>query len=653
MSLSFLIAAWPMGLIETTIVALIVGMKRLSKRQIAIRKFSGAETLAGATAICSDKAGVMTQKRMVVKRVFVDGRIMDIEGDGYDPESGGFPPDAEEDNPDLPLLLTVASMCSNTEVKNTPEGWSVMGDPTEGALIVAAMKGGINKDELGLSLTKIAELPFDSERKRMTTVYRSSRDELFVFTKGSLDTVLDISSRLQLHGYMNDLDTGRLRAVWAVNQSFARDEMQGIAFAYRQLEDEPEEYTIQTVERDLVFVGIAGIVDPIRTDVKPAVQKCLMGAIHPIMLTEDYMDTAYAIAHDLGMVRDGSEVLAGEELDILADNEYSNLAERFSAYADVSPAHKIRIVRTLKEKGAVIVVIGSHIGDATAIEEADVGIATGQASSSIATDAADMLLMDDSFATAVDAIEVMRGAYGNARKIIRYLLSGSVATTSAILLVLIISIFQRGLSLTSPSTFHMLIFYVVWINLVAGVIPAIAMAFSPVTDGVMKEGPYLRGKIFDDGLRSKLLTRGVLTALLALTAFIFSLGSQANQGSAITAAFTVLVVSQIAFVFQCRSTPDEGFFRKYLTNKLLLGVAFLVIILQVSIIYISPISQAFRIEPLPLTGWIPILVAFVISSLPLDELFETSVVEEDQAAEEESDEMVAEATPAGSSEELE
>lgn len=651
-SLSFFIAAWPMGLIETAIMALIVGMKRLSQRQIAIRKFSSAESLAGATAICSDKAGVMTQKRMVVKKVFVDGRIMDIEGDGYDPDSGGFPPDAEEDNPDLPLLLTVASMCSNTEVKNTPEGWSVTGDPTEGALIVAAMKGGINKDELGLSLTKVAELPFDSERKRMTTVYRSSRNELFVFTKGSLDTVLDISRRLQLHGYMDDLDTGRLRAIWAVNQSFARDEMQGIAFAYRQLEDEPEEYTIQTVERDLVFIGMAGIVDPMRTDVKPAVQKCLIGAVQPIMLTEDYMDTAYAIAYDLGMVRDGSEVLAGEELDILADNEYSNLAKRFSAYADVSPIHKIRIVRTLKEKGAVIVVIGSHISDATAIEEADIGIATGQASSSIATDAADMLLMDDSFATAVDAIEVMRGAYGNARKVIRYLLSGSVATASVILLVLVISIFQKGLSLTSPSTFHMLIFYVVWVNLVAGIIPAIAMTFSPVTSGVMKEGPYLRGKIFDDRLRSKLLTRGVLTAFLALVAFIFSLGSQGNQGTAITAAFTALVVSQIAFAFQCRATPDEGFFRKYLTNKLLLGLAFLVIALQVSIIYISPISRAFRIESLLLKDWIPILVAFVISSLPLDELFETRVVEEDQTAKEESDGMVAEATPAGSSEEL-
>ncbi len=653
-ALSFLIAAWPMGLMEAIIMALTVGMKRLSERQIAIRKFSGAETLAEVTAICSDKTGIMTQKRMIVKKVFVDGRIMDLEGEGYDPESGGFPPDAEAESPDLPLLLTVASMCTNTEVKNTPEGWDVIGDPTEGALIVAAMKGGINKDELGLSLTKVAELPFDSERKRMTTVYKSSKDELFVFTKGSLETVLDISSNLQLHGYMDDLDLGRQRAIWAVNQSFARDEMQSMAFAYRQLEDEPEEYTVETVERNLSFVGMAGIVDPMRADAKSAVEKCLAGSVQPIMLTDDYVDTTYAVAHKLGMVKDGSEVLAGEELDILAENEYSRLAERFSAYADVSPTHKIRIIRALKEKGAVIAVIGSHTSDAAVIEEADIGIAAGQTASSAATDAADMILMDNSFATAVDAIEVMRGAYGNARKIIRYLLSGSVATAGAILLILIASIFQRELSLTSPSSFYMLILHVLWVNLVAGIIPALAMAFSPVTDGVMKEGPYLRGKILDDELRSKLPIRGILTAFLALIAFVSSF--QAGQSRAVTAALTVLVVSQIAFVFQCRSTPGEGFFRKYLTNKLLLGLASLAILLQISIIYISPISQVFMTEPLLLTDWIPILVAFVICSLPLDKLLNTNVEEEELSEggdDNEEEAVVEEDTPTDTEEEVE
>jgi Ca2+-transporting ATPase len=618
-----------MGLIEAVTMALTIGMKRLSERQIVIRRFLGAEALASATAICSDKTGIMTQNRMTVKKVFVDGRIMDVEGDGYDPESGGFPPDAEEDSPDLPLLLTVASMCTNTEVKNTPEGWSVIGDPTEAALIVAGMKGGINKDELGLSLTKIAELPFDPERKRMSVVFRAPKDEIFVFTKGSLETILDICGNVQLHGYMDNLDIGRQRAIWAVNQSFARDSMRSLAFAYCQLKDEPEEYTVEALERDLVFVGIMGIVDPPRHDAKLAVKKCLIGAVQPIMLTDDYLDTAFAFAQDLEIVQEGSAALTGAELDILGEKEYSSLAERFAVYSDISPIHKLRIVRTLKERGEVTAVIGGRARDVDAIREADVGIAAGRTGSSVTIDASDIVLMDDSFGSAVDAIEGMRGAYGNAKKIIRYLLSASSATAGTILLSLIIRIFWEDFPFPP-----LLFLHVLWINLLAGSIPALATIFNPVTDDVMKDGPYQRGSIFDGGLRSKILIRGILTAFLALIAFTFSLGSsdswEINQGRAMTATFTVLVMSQLAFAFQCRRTPDEGFFRKFLTSKLLLGITLVAILLHLSIIYISPVSTIFRTKPLLPVDWIPILVAFVICSLPLDELFNTHTGNEER-----------------------
>lgn len=636
-SLTFLIAAWPMGLIEAITMALTIGMKRLSERQTIVRKFSRAEGLASATMLCSEKTGIMTQNRMRVKKVFVDGRIVDIEGDGYDPESGGFPPDVESDNPDLPLLLTVASMCTNTEVKNTPEGWSVVGDPTEGALIVAAMKSGINKNELELSLTKNAELPFDPERKRMSVVFRASKDELFVFTKGSLETVLDICSNVQLHGYVDALDVGRRRAIWAVNQSFARDGMQSLAFAYCQLEDEPEDYTIDAVERDLVFVGMMGIVDPPRADTELSIRKCFAGAVQPIILTGDYLDTAFAFAQGLGMSRDGSEVLTGEELDILGEQEYLDIAERFSVYADISPAHKLRIVRALKEKGEVTVLVSGSASDAAAVREADIGIAAGRTGSSVTTEASDMVLMDDSFATAVGAIEVMRGAYGNAKKIIRYFLSGSAAMAGTVLLASIISIFWRDFPFPPLSLIHVL-----WINLLIVSIPALAIIFNPVTDSVMKEGPYSRGSIFDDGLKSKILIRGILTTFLALTAFVFS------QDRATTAAFTTLVMSQLAFAFQCRRTPDEGFFHKYVTSKFLLGIMFVAIALQLSIIYIPSVSRIFETQPLSLFDWIPILAAFVICSLPLDELFNTH---EEEEYGEIVDKLIEEDIPTGSDEE--
>jgi Ca2+-transporting ATPase len=619
--MSFLIAAWPMGLIDAVSMALTTGMKKLTKNQIVIRQPSGMEALASVTALCSEKTGIMTQNLMTVKKVFVDGRIISVEGDGYDPESGGFPPNAEEDNPDLPLLLTAASVCTDTEVKNTTEGWSVMGDATEGALIVAAMKGGVSKDELGLTLEKLAELPFDPERKRMSVVFRAPNDEMFLFTRGSLETVMDICSNIQLYGYVEDLDIGKQHAIWAVDQSFARERMLSLAFAYRKLEEEPENYTVETIERDLVFVGMMGIADPLRADVKPAVSKCLDGGVETIMLTGDHTSTAFAFAQALDIARDVSETLSGEDLDIMGEKEYSSSAEKFSVYADVSPDQKLRIVRTLRDKDEVIAVIGKDAGDVPAIEEADVGIAAGQNGSSATINASDVVIMDSSFATAVNAIETMRGAYGNARKIARYFLSGGAATAFTILIALIIRIFWRNSPFPPLSFLHVL-----WINLLGVSISAIAIIFNPLTDGAMKEGPYPRGSIFDSRAKSEMVIRTLVATAFALIAFAFSLGYQKslwvnNQSRAITAVLTVLIMSQLAFAFQRRRTPDESFSSRFLKNKLLLILTSLVILIHLSVIYVPRINQIFGMKPLSLVDWIPVLAAFVICLLPLDELF--------------------------------
>ena len=619
--MSFLIAAWPMGLIDAVSMALTTGMKKLTKNQIVIRQPSGMEALASVTALCSEKTGIMTQNQMTVKKVFVDGRIMSVEGDGYDPESGGFPPNAEEDNPDLPLLLTAASVCTDTEVKNTTEGWSVIGDATEGALIVAAMKGGVSKDELALTLEKLAELPFDPERKRMSVVFRAPNDEMFLFTRGSLETVMDICSNIQLYGYVEDLDIGKQHAIWAVDQSFARERMLSLAFAYRKLEEEPESYTVETVERDMVFVGMMGVADPLRADIKPAVSKCLDGGVETIMLTGDHTSTAFAFAQALDIARDVSETLSGEDLDIMGEKEYSSSAEKFSVYADVSSDQKLRIVRTLMDKDEVIAVIGKDADDAPAIEEADVGIAAGQNGSSATINVADVVIMDSSFATAVNAIETMRGAYGNARKIARYFLSGSAATAFTILIALIIRIFWRNSPFPPLSFLHVL-----WINLLGVSISAIAIIFNPLPDGAMNEGPYPRGSIFDSRAKSEIVIRTLVATAFVLIAFAFSLGYQKslwgiNQSRAMTAALTALIMSQLAFAFQRRRIPDESFSSRFLKNKLLLILTSLVILIHLSVIYVPRINQIFGMKPLSLVDWIPVLAAFVICSLSLDELF--------------------------------
>jgi len=642
-SMSFLIAVWPMGMIDAVVMALTMGMKRLTENQIVIRQSSGAEALASVTTLCSEKTGIMTQNQMTVKKVFVDGHIMSVEGDGYDPESGGFPPDADQDNPDLPLLFTAASMCTDTKVKNTAEGWSVIGDATEGALIVAAMKGGVSKDELGLTLEKMAELPFDPGRKRMSVVFRAPNDEMFIFTRGSLETVMDICSNIQLYGYVEELDIGKQHAIWAVDQSFARERMLSLAFAYRKLEEEPESYTVETVERDLVFVGIMGIADPLRADVKASVSKCFGGGVETIMLTDDHTSTAFAFAQALDIARDVSETLNGEDLDIMGEKEYSSSAEKFSVYADVSSDQKLRIVRTLRDKGEVVAVIGKHAGDAAVVEEADVGIAAGQNGSSATINAADVVIMDNSFATAVNAIETMRGAYGNARKIARYFLSGSAATAFTILIALIISIFWRNSPFPSLSFLHVL-----WINLLGASISAVAIIFNPVTDSAMKEVSHPRGSVFDGRARSEIIIRALVATALALIAFAFSLGYQRslwgiNQNRAMTAALSALIMSQLAFAFQGRRTPDESFFSRFLKNKLLLVLTLLVILLHLSVIYIPHISQIFKMKPLSPVDWIPVLAAFVICSLPLDELFRirTQKEESDLVVEEDNGESMA------------
>jgi len=626
--ISFLIALWPAGLIESFTIAIIAGMKRLSDRGIIIRKPAEAEALAATTVICSDKTGIMTQNCMTVERIFVDGHIINVDANVYDPETERFLPVLEEKNPDLPLLLTIASMCNNTRVKNTPEGWVVLGDATEGAQIVAAMKGGIRKDELDLTLTKVEELPFDPKRRRKSSVYTAPNEEMYVFTQGSLETILDICSSIQLHGYMDSLDASRQDAIWKVKRNFAQSSMQSIAFAYRKLNQEMEEYVVDSVERDMVFVGMMGIVDPVQPDLKDAVDKCLSGDIAPIIITEDYVDTALAFAQQLEIVQNPSEALAGEELDILGEKEYFSLANKFSVYADISPEHKIRIIKTLQDRGAVVSFIGLKTSDIYAMKVADTGIAAGQSGSSVNIKASDIVLDKDSFASAIDSIAGIRGAYGNARKIIRYLLSGSITMALTILISMIVSIFWNGFPFPSLSLLHIL-----WINLFAGCVCAITIAFNPLTPDSIKDGVYARGNIFDGDLLSKLPIRSILTVILVFISFFFSLGPESSWGAnhlrAGTAIFTALMMTQLGFAFQCRRMPDEGFFRKYFSNKLLLGAAFLILALHLTIIYYEPASQIFGTGKLALTDWIPIIIAFVVCSLPLDELFGVRLIEEE------------------------
>ena len=619
-SMGFLMALYPIGLIEAVRTALAFGVKKLSDHQIIVRDIVGAELLANVTVVCSNKTGIMTQNLVAVRRLFVDGGIMNVEGDGYDPSSGGFPEDADEDNPDLSLLLSIAAICNNTEVKDTSEGWNIVGDPVEGALIVAAMKGGVNKDELLLTLNKLCEFPFDPERKRMSVVCKATNGEVFIFTKGSLESVMAICPDVQLHGHVEPLNIGRYNALRAIDQSFAKSSMSNIAFAYRQLDIEPEHYNVEELERDLIFVGLIGILDSPRTDVKTSIERCVSGSIKPVIFTDDQIDTTLAFSKPLGMAREEEDIISGEDMDLKDERDDQKLIREISVFADILPEHKVRIVRAFNENKEITAMIGNQGGDADAIREANVGIAANPTNPSVTISASDLVLGDSSFATAVNAIQWMRGAYNNAKGIVRYSLSASLSMAITIIIIMLVSIFWKSPLPLSSSSLYSILAYVLWINIFAIALPAFAMSLNPTTDELMRIKPFPVGSVLNRELILKIFLRGLITAVLTFIIYAFSMVISNNQLYSVTAVVTVLLLSQLAFSFRCRRMPEENLIRSFIANKILLALVLLGILLHLLILYISPLNSLFNMEPISYLHWIPILIVSVVCFLPLDDL---------------------------------
>jgi Ca2+-transporting ATPase len=629
--MSLLMAAWPAGLIEAVAMAFSVGMRKLNESHVIIRNLPGAEQLADVELICCNKRGIMTQNHMTVKKIFVDGEIIDVEDDIYDPELNV--PLTDSKSADLPLLLTAASMCTNTDVRNSSEGWNIDGDPTEGSLIITAMKGGIKKDEIGLALTRIGELPYDPERKRMSVIYKDGNGEAFAFTRGTVENLLDVCIDIQLHGYIEILNANRIRAVRSVSNSFARERTQSVAFAYSPLEGDLSNLSIDSVEQDMIFIGIMGLADLPRLDTKQAVKKCLIGSIRPILLTDECKEIATGFAKEVGIARGESEVLTGEELDTLDEKAFFDIHDRFTVYADISPSQKTRIIRTLKETGQITAMIGDSANDADAIEEAHIGIAAGETGSSVSINASDIVIMDNSFSTAVKAIEGTRNTLQNAKKILRYFLSGSIATAFTLIIALIINRVWHDFTFPPLSFLQVL-----WINLVAGIIPAFGIIFNPQTGNTLGDGTYVYGKVFSNELKANIFIRGILASIFAIIVYAFSLGPAeffTNQYRANTAAMSILVISQLAFAFQCCRSSNKGLFQKIFGNRLMLALGVLVMLMHLLVVYLPQLNEIFSTKPLSLVDWIPIAVAFAIFWLPLDELFTTTSPEYEVGYEEE------------------
>lgn len=609
-SMSLAVAAIPEGLPAVMTTALAVGVKKMVKRNALIRRLSSVETLGSTTVICTDKTGTLTQNEMVVTSIWVNNMFVELTGVGYEPQ-GEFRTNETVVDPasmkELMVLLEIGTLCSNAAIDLIDNKWQAIGDPTEAALITAAGKADITKKKLNENYRRIHEIPFDYTRKKMSVVVEINGKKL-VYVKGAPDIILESSKAILMQKKPIPLtEEIKLSIIKAYNQ-LANKALRGLAFAYKEINNN-ESFT-ESLEKDLVFVGIVGMIDLPRQEAKVAINKCKEAGIKVVMITGDYKETAIAIAKELGIFKEGSQALSGQELDSLNDNQLKEMIELITVFARVSAEHKIRIVKAWKSLGNIIAMTGDGVNDAPAIKAADIGIAMGITGTEITKEAADMIILDDNFATIVNAVEEGRGIFDNITKFVHYMISANFAELLVIFLGLIIGFKDAQ----GNPYISLLPVQILWINLVTDGLPAIALAFDPTSPQIMKQKPRLATAQllpFSTGLY--LLLIGFIIAFGSLYACHYGLTKGQSIGH--TMAFTTMVFLEFARLHLIRSQYKV----KFLSNYLLilgLGASF---VLQLMIIYIPIFQTIFKTTALGIDEWIVIgiilLVIFAISSI--------------------------------------
>ena len=618
---SLAVAAIPEGLPAIVTIALALGVQRMIKRRAIVRKLPSVETLGCASVICSDKTGTLTQNKMTVTHVWCDGRLHVVSGNGYEPvgeiRRDGRRVDLSREQT-LRRLLQIAVLCNNASlVERRPEAagkkkgekpsepvWTIQGDPTEGALIVLGAKAGVTPDSLATLFEREKEFPFESERKRMSVLVRE-RGARLVMTKGAPDVLLEQCSSILWDGKILPL-TGTLRQrVLAAGEGMAKASLRVIGMAFRELRPHDKAEKAEEAERQLVFVGLAGMIDPPRKEVRAAIQLCRKAGIKTVMITGDHRATAEAIADQLGIIPKGGRTVTGSELAAMSDEELERASDDIYVYARVSPEHKLRIVKALQARGHVVAMTGDGVNDAPAIKAADIGIAMGITGTDVSKEASSLILSDDNFATIVSAIEEGRGIYENIRKFIRYLLASNVGE---ILTMFIAMMLGMPLPLVPIQ--------ILWVNLVTDGLPAMALGVDqPEKDMMLHKPRQAKENIFARRLGWKIISRGVLIGVCTLGAFWLVLkenpGDPQHLVKAQTVAFATLVMAQLIHVFDCRSSRSI-FHRNPLQNKYLVAAVLSSVLLLLGVVYLENLQPIFKTVPLGASDWILILTAAAI-----------------------------------------
>jgi Ca2+-transporting ATPase len=600
------VSAVPEGLPAVVTVSLALGARELATKNAIIRKLASAETLGATTVICSDKTGTLTKGEMTVRKIYTHDQVVDVTGVGY-ASKGDFLLDGTRVNPadrgQMVVLLRASTLCTNAQY----DGKSVMGDTTEGALIVASAKAGIEKDHLEKEYPRVKEVPFTSERKRMTTVHRTPEGPLVAYVKGAPEIILDRSTHVLKEGGLEKLDAEERTAVLGRNEGMARAALRVLGIAYKELaEENPKDIDDETVEEGLVFVGLIGMIDPPRDEAKEANEKCQKAGIKTIMITGDHKLTAVAIAKEIGLIQSGV-VLTGTELDGLEDNEFEEMAKSVAVYARVSPEHKLRIVRALKKNGHIVAMTGDGVNDAPALKQSDIGVAMGITGTDVTKEAADMVLADDNFATIVTAVEGGRAIYDNIRKFSFFLLRSNFDE-----LVVIGAFALLGLELPlSPSM-------ILWINLVTDGGPALALSKDPPQEDVMSRQPrnpdegILHGRMAS--ILATFVTQFVGTGLLFYVAY-YMMGRPLGEARAM--AFVQATLQELVIVWNCRSEKRNAFKVGFTSNKFLL----VAVVVSALLTVVIPYTGLFGTQPLDLLDWAIVLPLSFSGFLILPEVF--------------------------------
>ena len=619
-AVSLAVAAIPEGLAAVSTIVLAIGVQKMVKKNAIVKKLPAVETLGSATVICSDKTGTLTQNKMTVQKVFYDNILQNVQ-------------DAKvnNNNDELKQLVYISMLCNDTKVGADN---ILTGDPTETALVDMGFELDFEPSVLE-EFPRVEEIPFDSDRKLMTTVHKME-DKYIVYTKGGIDELLKCSTSYNINGEIKqDLEEYK-KTIEINNEAMAKEALRVLAMAYKELDHEPTKEEIKDLESNLTYIGMVGMIDPPREEAKEAVKKCKKAGIKTVMITGDHKITATAIAKELGILEKEEEAITGAELEEMSQEELEKNIRNYSVYARVSPEHKVRIVKAWQKQGEIVAMTGDGVNDAPSLKTADIGCSMGIVGTDVAKEAADVILTDDNFATVVSAVEEGRRIYDNILKAIQFLLSSNVGEIVVLFIAILItpwlsSVFNIDVNLIVP----LLPIHILWINLVTDSLPALALAVDPAEEDVMERKPNKPEKgIFTKGMTWRIVYQGIMIGIITLAAFIIGLATPDKDLPVIegltneeirveigqTMAFTVLALSELVHVFNIRNNKKSIFKTKAFNNKTLLLAIGVSAALMLVILFIPALRHIFSIPILPTANIIEIIL-LVFAPIVIVEIF--------------------------------